>query len=147
MTSLLVNYDYVIIQTGYTSRISRKFGTKTASVINKIILPFSDEEPHSDKENHLVCIVDKLWGTQTNNEFTLYGKIEDYQFVKSFIDIDGILLFKNINLNHVYKIINKFNTSKYKFCEFCSIENIYKLNVYEKDNKKILHVCVDTESG
>lgn len=146
MESLLIDYDYVIIQTNYTSRISQKFGKKTSLIINNMISCYSDKE-NEETKSHLVCIVDKLWGTKNNNEFTLYGQMEDYQFVKSVIDVDGILLLKNINLNNVYNIVNNFNNSKYKFCAFCSIDNIYKLDLYEKDNKKILYVSVDTESG
>jgi len=144
MVSLLQNYDYVVLNTGYTSRIPLKFGEHTKKVINELLFPY---EEHDKGQNHLVCIADKLWGKYNKNEFVLYGDMNDYEFVKSVIDVDGIILLKNINLNKIYEIVSSFGDEEYSFCACCSINNIYKMDLHEKDNKKILYVCVDTESG
>jgi hypothetical protein len=154
-TNLLIDYDYVIIDTKYTSRIPSRINKKSQNpqdsndkekvtkVFNEII--GSKHNKKYNGINHLVCIVDKLWG-KNSNDFILYGDMSDYNFVKSVIDIDGIILLKNINLTNVYNLINILN-EKYKYCAFCSIDNIYELNLYETDNKTILHVNVDCESG
>lgn len=41
----------------------------------------SPNQENDNIENHLVCIVDNLWGKKTNKHFSLYGELKDYEFV------------------------------------------------------------------
>ncbi len=98
--------------------------------------------------NHLVCIKDDIWGKYNDCTFVLYGDKEDYDFVNSIVKADGYILLKNVNMQSVHSLIEYFSEERNQFCSSCSVSGIYEMDLYTTiDNKTILFVAVDTESG
>lgn len=139
--SLLAKNDYVILDTNYTSRIVEKFGDDTEDLIYSFLF----DEINYDE--HLVCIKDELWGKYNGHSYTLYGKQEEVDFVESVKKANGYILLKDVDLNQVYKLVDGLGEPENSYCAFCGKEYITDIDLYFKDNKRILYVSVDTESG
>lgn len=141
-------YDYMILETGYTSRIPEQLGNKlVVKKINSVIkYGFNDGETH--KNNHLVCIKDDLWGKYNNCAFVLYGKKEDFDFVNSIVKTDGYVLLKNVDVKSMFSLIDYFNEEINRYCTGCCSSHVYTMDLHTTiDNKTILHVKVHAESG
>lgn len=136
------NYDFIILKTGYTSRIPRYLNDFQKKINN--VLESGCDYLWMTGDNHIVCIKDNLWGG--SNNFILCDDQKDYDFVKSITDEDGIVLLKNVSIQQTLDLIEYFGTTV-RFCSFCGIEHIYEMTIYEKDAKKVLLIIVDTESG
>jgi hypothetical protein len=143
--NLLFDCDYIVLDTGYTSRIPKKFGNKTLTKINSVLEHGYDDWNYD--ENHVVCIKDDLWGKCDDDKFILYGDQQDFDFVKTVIDKDGVIILKNVTLKQAYVLIEYFGQPENRFCICCSINCIYNTELHEKDGKTVMYIEVDTESG
>lgn len=125
---LTMAYDYVAIKTNYTSRIINinKFFNET---INNNILQYN-------RQDQLLYLQD--------NGFKMFGNVSECEYIHSIIKTDGVIVLKDLYFSDVMKVINYLEELKY--CSFCSVEHITKMQLFKKDKKIILLVEIDTEN-
>ena len=141
-----VKYDYAIIQTNYTSRIPEKVNSMNENCDEcKSMEDFFKQYKDYNLECELVCIKDNLWVKYENVENYIYNQ-EDSKFLFSnFKKMDGYIAFKNVKFWDCQRIIEALEHLDY--CVACNNSNIINITVYEVNDKKILHIQLDTESG
>lgn len=115
-------YDYIIISTQYIDRLPNY------NIPNEI-------------EHPITLIADEyISGIKLDNTLK---KIEPQLKQCVIIHSDPNKINLNIGMLNFYT--NILGTIGY--CAFCNSENIYLLQHYNIDNKRILYAMVDTESG
>jgi hypothetical protein len=131
--------DYIIVETGYTSRILQKLANLDDN-------DYFDEEDKDLLRNYII-IADKLWGKEKcachiNKD---HEKLEDLDTLKEFIKtkkLDGIIIFKAVDISTAFQIYNLL-----KHLDYCAMFGVCGISVYEANNKMIGVLECDTESG
>ncbi len=122
-----MSYDYVAIQTNHTSHIIN-INPHFDNDINKNVL-------HYNRLDQLLYLED--------NGYKYYGDVNECHYVNSIIKTSGVIVLKDLFFSDVMKIINYLEVIN--FCSFCSVEYIKSMQLFKKDGRNILLVCIDTE--
>ena len=146
-------YKYVIIETGYTSRLILK---------DLFLIQTADDTFEYPK---LVMIKDALWGTRNGRSFKSYiFKNDDSETfnvnddnlahvvseddvtactaIVESLNLDGIIAFKNFSMGDCFKTIDYLQQEEY--CAHCNASNIVNMCEY---NGKVLVIHMDCSSG
>ncbi len=87
-----------------------------------------------------------LVSMRDNDKFRLYGKQSDDDFVKNYVPVlTSSAILKNCSFVTMLETLEYFR--RLNFCENCSPSAICDIKNYTVDDKQILYVSVDTESG
>ena len=156
LKSKLDDFTYVIIQTGYTSRlISKRYKESFSEMINcyyldeKYEIEGDEEEQEKalqDKENPVVYIKDELWGKDGIQE-KIFGDEQHANYLKDNyivpMKLNGVICLK---AKSFYEIL-EFQQNLHNFASYCNIYQICQTKIYEHDGKKTIIIVVDAESG
>lgn len=163
------NFDYLVIKSGYTSRLLNKWNFESITTIK----PESDEKSlrgdgifsisqpnrcftNNDDEDELfndimdsiLFINDGLWG---KGLYKMENKEEDINVVldtlnKNDEEFDGVICFKSYNdmtlLTDYYDIKSLLEES-----EYCVFGNIYAITYLEENGTRVCIIEHDCESG
>lgn len=137
--TLRSHYDFAILDSGYTSRIARRVLNNELD-LQKYITKAID----SNKKDHVVYIKDTIWGNKENS-FLLLGSQEDADWVRSVVDKDGVIVLKDVSWSDIKKAV--YCLEKLDFCVYYNMGEMYDLEVYTFQGKKIICVHIDASSG
>jgi len=170
MKITIEKFDYLIIQSGYTSRLLKKWDihiidtikpesdTKAARgdgifIISQTNRNSSDDSDDSDDElvdvlNSMLFIKDGLWGSGL---YKMEDREQDIETVlgileKNGVDWDGTICFKTdsgIPLLDQYPIIKHMLEE----AQYCFGGNMYSITYLEEDGKSVCIIKHDCESG
>ena len=137
-----IKCDYVIIDTGYTSRLIDTFNNDPG---NRTLY----------SEVTVVCIKDELWGTKNRNTWASWAMEEEAGKLKSMLatlDVDGVIVFKMGSKKSPFYASSHFH-SEYgsgtdnRYCgSFDGVPDA--MSVFEhKGLGTIVFMAFDTESG
>lgn len=134
--------DYICIYTGYTARLVENHDKGQDSSGEKTFDFKLRFKPAQDYE--IVCIIDNLWGIGT---YILNEK--EYKNMP-FNPEDGSVVYvrkdrKRMKEEEYLEIVKPMMAMGY--CAFFDAENMYNKHVVERNDKKILFVYYDCESG
>ena len=140
LITLADNFKYLVINSGYTSRLHKKVKKINEEILNQACI----DEDEDDTAPCVLYIKDKLWGKGMYE----FGNVDDIAYVekqlreKYSINLDGIIVFRCNALLFAFEIIGIL-----KECHFCGCfgyNNIYKMTCIDNE---ILVIEIDAESG
>ena len=123
------NFDYIVIQNGYSNRIESEW-------IEKIEKDFYKEYPKSTTK--IVCIGDKQFNNTKCHD--IYEKIKSCDLWSS----NGVITESN-NIGDALDISKRL--MEYEFCACYTKENLYEFKILDICNLKVLILFYDTEGG
>ena len=130
--------DYIICETGYTSRIN-----------------FQKLEEIFDRNNQLplrpLLTYDTIWGDglRTNTAFDDTVHTNLWKQIKENFDYEGVIVFdiNEYETNHGLNIITLLHNALKEY-EYCNMFDICTIKLYKnKDYGNILYMSIDCESG
>lgn len=140
----VINYDYLVIVTGYTSRLYDQ--PDTVGIPDHLL---------DDQQVSVVLLKDDLWGTRDGKQFKSFKydpteeedepvegatltTSEDVLRMRRFIDsqgLDGVIVYKNASIANGFGIIGQLQDLKY--CAFCDTSTILSIKTCVFDEKII----------
>lgn len=182
-SSNLNHVDYLVIYTGYTSRILRadlaklfeqsSFDYQT-EVDGKYVNEKGEIMPSTNQQvlDHyrVVYIKDTLWGSMTDtkefkpNTDGIYaiGTSEQVDLAKRIVtqadedesdgeegldlNLDGIVVCRDYTLTQAFQFV-EFLISEVDYCGCLSLSTMYGVEIRQVDDKKVLFLLFDCESG
>jgi succinate dehydrogenase flavin-adding protein (antitoxin of CptAB toxin-antitoxin module) len=141
-TKVEMDYEYVIVNTGYTSRITS--GNDEKSNFWESLNP--DPDPQNNPDIELLFVYDNTWGTGLYKEGKNNQEVDKLIRISRELNlyIDGIACFK-CSQKYFKDLSEVINESTY-----CVIFGITETCFYKSNNKQdsnILYVAWDSESG
>ena len=130
--------DFIVFETGYTSRVSEE----------------DTEKLEEDALEYFGNILDDVWREEGQPDFLPKKNEEILQIISSKLKLTGCLVFSNegnqIYFHTIRDIIDDIN-EKIDYCAFFNWDTLYELEIKRikiKDEwKSILILTFDTESG
>lgn len=169
MKFTIEKFDYLLIQSGYTSRLLTKLGLEITDVIKQETDPKAARgdgiftiSPHGqyindeDSDEILFDVIDRILfirdGLYGNGLYKMDGKEQYIKTVfrildKNSVDCDGTICFKTDKgglplLDHYLDIKQTLEETGY-----CFFGNMYSVTYLEEDGKSVCIIKHDCESG
>jgi hypothetical protein len=162
------NHKYVIINTGYTSRLVKKFGADVKLIEkgkgkNNDVRMISNPQKHRKVFEKVVFIYDKLWGTGLYSAAPLEETVELLALLKNAkIDLNGSVVFRVKDLIEGDDLV--FDLKDLDYCVMWTItdhsidesasdsddrpaEPYMKDETFKLGNKNFRLIEIDAESG
>ena len=137
-------FQYVVISTGYTSRLA--VGKRHDKLLKKMTdifeLEDADRDDVQDSEKRLIYIEDTIWGGGLTS-----FQDEESDKVRSLLgeDKDGVICFRASGLNRVMELVEALTDISY--CGCMGFGSLTSMKLISNEQIKVLYMDFDCESG